>query len=97
MTSNRSTIVIAAIVVVLLFVVFNMHNLYAMFWSAPGATVWLKGCKNNDCALHGTLRAIPFSNGEWEVTGRDSKVTKFTEKDYREMSIPSERTSFLNK
>jgi hypothetical protein len=95
--TNLTTKVISFFTVVLLFAGFNTHNLYAMFWSAPGATVWLKGCKSDDCALHGTLRAIPFTNGEWEITSQDGAVTKFTEKNYRQMSLPYGKTSFANK
>lgn len=39
--------------------VFNMHNIYAIFWKAENATVFLKNCKVN-CELKGTLAVLPF-------------------------------------
>ncbi len=63
----------------------NAHNIYAMYWSAPGATVWLKGCNGDACAIHGTLKAVPWSNGAYELTGKDGGTTPLPKGSYSKM------------
>lgn len=50
-------LIFAGIVAIL--ATFNMHNIYAMYWRAENATVFLKNCKLN-CELKGTLAVLPF-------------------------------------
>lgn len=84
------TINIVCFVLVGVFVIamFNIHNIYAIFWKAENATVTLSGCSTN-CELKGTLSVMPFDGRH--VIDTDNGRVVLAEGSYTLITYPNEK------
>ena len=70
----------------------NMHNIYAMFWKADNATVYLKNCTVG-CELKGTLAVKPF-DGRYYIENESGRTYlehgSYTKIEYPLPKLPAE-------
>lgn len=69
---DRSHLWLLGIAVFLTLLISNAHNIYAVFWKADNATVFLSRC-NEDCELKGTLAVQPF-DGRYYIENESGKT-----------------------
>lgn len=89
MKLTRSQFIGTAALAAAAVIAYSVADIYAVFWRAPGAMVWPNGCNREDCALPGTLRAVPWSNGLHELTQADGAIVKLPKGSYSRLTYPT--------
>lgn len=87
---KRVKIWIACTIATFLLAATNIHRCYAFFYEVEGATVILKGCRSNDCAMRGTLHLDAW-NGDYLLSKANGEVVRFSADAFSEISVPAPR------